>query len=303
MVKGNHDAGPFTDDPALFIDKLIKKFVRESPSNSFRDLEGGPFFDEPLVGFADGDDPIFQDYKTIIGHHHLTPKEALALDCQAKGIEANFSHVTVISFIMPISTATRLANRRETIVGSPEWNRTRWTGHDFIKELSRYIVSTLEGLGYKAVAPEVEEFHKVDLKEYTSNWSHRHMAYAAGLGTFGLTDGFLSPRGLAMRCGSVITDAVIPPTPRTYKDHYAACLLYQGKDCGRCIERCPAGAISENGHDKQKCSDYLNKGREIVKQLGRQGYIGHYAGCGLCQTGVPCEAGIPDDSWLTENPR
>ena len=156
----------------------------------------------------------------------------------------------------------------------------------------------LEEVGYLAAAPELEKFHKVDLKSFTSNWSHRHMAFAAGLGTFGLTDGFLNPKGMAMRCGSVVTDAVIQATPRRWNDPYGACLFYQHKECGRCIQRCPAGAISAKGHDKQKCSDYLGQGKEILKQLGREGYIGHYAGCGLCQTKVPCEAGIPTSASL-----
>jgi epoxyqueuosine reductase QueG len=61
------------------------------------------------------------------------------------------------------------------------------------------------------------------------------------------------------------------------------------------MERCPAGAITEQGHDKNKCRDFLlNKQKVILKELGREeGYIGRYLGCGLCQTKVPCEACIP----------
>jgi len=290
----------FSADPAGYIDHLIKEYVRHSPSNAMKDLGGGPFFDEPLVGFADGDDPIFQEYRKIIGPHHLTPLEALSLHYQSKDISGIANHATVISFIMPIAKATRIKQRQETKVGCLEWNRTRWAGQDFILELSRHIVSTLEGLGYQAVAPETGKFHKVEIRNFTSNWSHRHMAYAAGLGTFGLTDGFLNPKGMAMRCGSVVTDAIIRPTPRQWNNPYGACLFYQHEQCGRCITRCPAGAITSKGHDKQKCSDYLSRGKEIVQQLGREGYIGRYAGCGLCQTKVPCEAGIPTPASLED---
>ena len=300
MTTARLDAGSFNNDPALFIDRAVKDFVRDSPSNVLKDAGGGPFFDEPLIGFASGDDLIFEEYKRVIGPHHLTPREALSAFYQSKGINSVPAHATVISFIMPIAKATRMKQRRETKVGCLEWNRTRWTGQDFILELSRHVVSVLDGLGYHAVAPDAEKFHRVDMKAFTSNWSHRHMAFAAGLGTFGLTDGFLNPKGMAMRCGSVVTDAVIEPTPRKWSDPYGACLFYQNKECGRCITRCPAGAITAKGHDKQKCSDYLNYGREIVKQLGREGYIGHYAGCGLCQTKVPCESGIPTAASLEQ---
>jgi len=93
----------------------------------------------------------------------------------------------------------------------------------------------------------------------------------------------------------VVTDALIPPSPRIYKDHLANCLFYSDGSCRRCVERCPAGAISEQGHDKNKCLEFLfARQKEILKEMGREeGYIGRYLGCGLCQTEVPCEAGIP----------
>ena len=302
MSASKAGAGSFLDDPALFVERVIKDFVRDSQPSVLEEGRGGPFFDEPLVGFADGDDPLFQEYKKVIGPLHLAPREALDLYLESKGAAGNSARISVISFIMPIAKGTRLKQREETRVGCLEWNRTRWKGQEFVLALSRHVVSELESVGCRAVAPEAESFHKVDLKAYTSNWSHRHMAYAAGLGTFGLTDGFLSPVGMAMRCGSIVTDAVIKPTPRKWSDPHGACLFYQNEECGRCISRCPAGAITAKGHDKQKCSDYLGYGREIVKQLGREGYIGHYAGCGLCQTKVPCEAGIPSDASLADSP-
>jgi hypothetical protein len=54
-------------------------------------------------------------------------------------------------------------------------------------------------------------------------------------------------------------------------------------------------AVSEQGCDKNRCQEFLfARQKEIVKELRREeGYIGRYLGCGLCQTRVPCEAGIP----------
>jgi epoxyqueuosine reductase QueG len=288
----------FEADAATFVEKAIKEYIATSPINRFESLDDGRIFDEPLVGFADGDDVIFQDYKEIIGDFHLTPREALAKHLESKGSsQENPSSVNVISFILPITYETRLSLRKETMVPSLRWNHTRWHGQKLIDELSRYTVSLLEGFGYQAVAPELADVFKLKNlpSGYVSNWSQRHVAYAAGLGTFSLSDGFITPKGIAMRCGSVVTDARIPRSPRLYKDHLANCLFYNDGSCLRCAERCPAGAISEQGHDKNKCLEFLfTKQKDILRGLGRdEGYIGRYLGCGLCQTKVPCEAGIP----------
>jgi epoxyqueuosine reductase len=288
----------FEADAAVFLEKAIKEYAARSPGNRFESFDGGRIFDEPLVGFADGDDAIFKDYKAIIGDFHLTPREALEKHLESKvSSQERPAQVSVISSILPVTHETRLSLRKETAVPSLRWNHTRWHGQDFINELSRYVVSLLEGLGYQAVAPELADFFKLKNlpSGYASNWSQRHIAYAAGLGTFSLNDGFITPRGMAMRCGSVVTDARIAPSPRVYKDHFANCLFYSDGSCQRCAERCPAGAISEQGHDKNKCLEFLyTKQKEILKELGREeGYIGRYLGCGLCQTKVPCEARIP----------
>ena len=288
----------FEADPAAFVEKAIKGYATTSPGNRFDSFDCGCIFDEPLVGFADGDDAIFQDYKSIIGDFHLTPREVLEKHLESRiSIQKRPSQVSVISFVLPVTYETRLSLRKETVIPSLRWNHTRWHGQDFINELSGHVVSLLESLSYQAVAPELADFYKLrNLPSgFSSNWSQRHVAYAAGLGTFSLSDGFITPRGTAMRCGSVVTDVYLPPSLRACKDHLANCLFYSDGSCRRCAERCPAGAISEQGHDKNKCLEFLfTKQKKILEKLGREeGYIGRYLGCGLCQTKVPCEARIP----------
>jgi len=77
----------------------------------------------------------------------------------------------------------------------------------------------------------------------------------------------------------------LPTSPRTAKTPYSNCLFYVNSKCRACIPRCPAGAITEKGHDKVRCRDYQNDDIGYV----RQEYGVKVAGCGLCQTRVPCE--------------
>jgi len=47
-----------------FLVESIKAYVATSPLNRLTHIDNSPMWDEPLVGFADGDDPIFAVYKT-----------------------------------------------------------------------------------------------------------------------------------------------------------------------------------------------------------------------------------------------
>jgi epoxyqueuosine reductase len=291
----------FKANPSSFLEKTIKEYVAASPGNRLPSFSNEPIFDEPLVGFANGDDPIFSEYKEerIIGAFHYTPREILEKHLSSNGgSEQKPEHVSVISYVLPFTRKTRLSLRVETQVASVRWNHSRWLGQSLINELSLYLVSLLEKLGYQAVAPEQSTFYKVTglPDRPVSNWSQRHIAFAAGLGTFSLNDGFITAKGIALRCGSVVCNARITASRRLYNSHVANCLFYRESSCQRCMKRCPAGAISEKGHDKQKCRNFLeNVQKKLLKELGRENelYMGRYIGCGLCQTKVPCEAGIP----------
>ena len=271
---------------ARFIEDEIKAFVRTSPANRMPSDSDYLMFDEPLVGFADADDPIFTEYKTIIAPTHLTPREALAkaYHKRPKNLPTSLS---VISWVLPIAAETRESNRGQTSEPSRLWSYTRWYGEKFNDALRKHMVEIITGLKYMAVAPSLQSNFKTFTNEKGaySNWSERHIAYAAGLGTFSLSDGFITERGIAHRCGSVVTDLMLPVSPRMAKNSYSNCLFYVDGSCNACIARCPVGAITESGHDKIKCWEYLgSKLRYLLEK-----YNTGVAGCGLCQTKVPCE--------------
>ena len=284
------------ENPARYLHDEITAFVRQSQLNRLWRVDDGPIWDDPLVGFADGDDALFQEYKTIIGSYHLTPRELLqyAVDEFTEVANRSLEKVSVISWILPTAERIRESNRPEVREPSQMWVHARHYGEDFNDALRYHIVDLLVDAGYFAMTAPIGS---AVLKEYwtelpdspTSNWSERHAAYAAGLGTFSLNDALITPRGMAMRCGSVVTNLSLPPSPRPYENHVSNCLyLYEGS-CGECMARCPAGAITSEGHDKRKCYEYV---MEHVGHLKIR-YGVKITGCGLCQVGVPCEERIP----------
>ena len=260
----------------------IVSFVTRNPGNRLPDSDS-PYMDEPLVGFTSAADPIFADYKRIIGPFHLLPAELLP--------EA----ASVISWVLPIALAVRESNRKQADWPSREWALTRTHGEAVNAELRRHLVAWLEGLGHRAVAPQYsplwQEFGDTPVG-IASTWSERHAAYAAGLGTFSLSDGLITSRGIAHRCGSVITDLKLLPAGRSAADHRYNCLYHRNGSCGACIARCPVGAISFEGHDKHRCREFVYG---TVPQKLSEEYGVAQLGCGLCQTKVPCEAMIPPD--------
>jgi ferredoxin len=246
-----------------WIEDLIRDFIATSPQNTMKNSTEEAAWDDVLVGFASGSDSIWQQYKEYIGAFHWTPWEVFNQHCPQES--AGAEELTVISWVLPQRALVRKANRRE-----------------FNAALRKHVAKSLEQTGHAAIAPMlVSNWTIVNSQRfsYASSWSERHAAHAAGLGTF----------GLCMRVGSVVAKLSIEATPRPYSDHRAYCLYFDNGTCGKCIDRCPVRAITETGHDKEKCRQHLARSREYVKKTYKfEGY-----GCGLCQVGVPCEAGIP----------
>jgi ferredoxin len=279
----------FNKNPEHFLEKAIAGFVRKSPFNR-RKIDGGRYWEAPLVGFASGKDPLFRQYKKIIGRFHMTPKQIFEL---AFGKNNRGKELSVISWILPASDDIRRSNRKETRYPSLLWAHTRDFGEQFNVKLRNHVVSLLRKKGFKAVAP-MNSTHFRRLKSprvgFASNWSERHVAYACGLGAFGLSDGFITPKGKAIRIGSVVTDLPLKPSERPYLHHHANCLYFFNHTCKTCASRCPAGAITSKGHDKDKCREYTYG---VAFRDKKTEYGVTITGCGLCQTKVPCEFQIP----------
>jgi epoxyqueuosine reductase len=275
--------------------RTITEKVSGHPENSMEyPFYGEKLYDEPLVGFIAGDDPILAEYKKIIGPHHFTPEEIMAWQARKNGVAPPpASDLSVVSFILPVTRKTREENAGKTDWTSERWAQTRLNGEIFSQLMVREIVSTLMEKGVLAVSPDVTPlFNKKRYPRvgWASPWSHRHMAYAAGLGTFGMHNLLITEKGCAHRAGSFVVNLKLKPNRVRPKDIHAYCLQHQGRECLTCMKRCPAGAISrESGHDKETC---YRRTAGSIKHCNKNYHIFIY-GCGLCAAGVPCEKGIP----------
>jgi epoxyqueuosine reductase len=278
-------------DQGSWITDAIKDFVTQSPLNDMGLEERERIFDTPLVGFSSGADPLYDEYKSHIGSFYFTPLELFSKSFPDKEITAE--GLTVISWIIPSTAVTRKEQSLQKRYPSERWARTRDLGEQFNNAIRKHVVELLEAADITAVASLLApHWARYSEGPYApcSNWSERHAAYAAGLGTFGLCDGLITPVGKAVRIGSVIAAVQIPPSTRPYDNHHAYCLHFTENICRKCIPRCPVKALSEEGHEKNRCMQYVEHtmNKYIKEEYGLETYA-----CGLCQCNVPCMDKIP----------
>ena len=263
---------------------------RQVPGNVLRPTDqilpqyvGTALFDAPLVGFGAADDALFDRFKKpeVIGPWHMSPAEWLP------------GARTVVSLFFPMSMAVIESNRAAVEKASMLWVYARIEGQAFICAYTEAMCSWFRAQGREVCGPcidprfekvvagqGIEGYPEINNKTFGSRWSERHAAFVCGLGTFGLSKGLITGCGIAGRFTSVIITAPLAADERPYTEVYEYCTR-----CGVCARRCPAGAISlENGKDHLKCGSFVEASKVI--------YNPRY-GCGLCQTKVPCEHGIP----------
>ena len=273
------------------IKEIIDSFITSSPQNRLKMGCGLRIWDRPLIGFSAGDDPLYEFLKEDIGSFMWTPLEAFRL--AFPGLSIKGESVSVISWVLPQTKETREEQWREGEYPCEKWARARVLGEALNDGLREHVVAFLQGCGIRAAGPVLlPSWSRRNSPKYglASSWSERHVAFVSGLGTFGLSDGLITEKGKAVRFGSVLAGVPLHPDKRPYSHHQEHCLFFSEGICGTCAKRCPAGAISKLGHDKEACRSYIRRVTRpyVQKQYGLQGNA-----CGLCQVGVPCEKEIP----------
>ncbi len=233
---------------------------------------------DPLFAVADACDPLFMELKTQVGPTHLLPQDLLA---GAK---------SVICYFLPLASKIGRSNKR----GEPcsdQWAFAYLETNQLIKDLNSHIQGELTRKEYlAAVTPAT---HNFDKKTLLSNWSHRHIAVIAGLGTMGLNRMLITDQGCCGRLGSFVTDMPLTPTPRSA---VSACLHLYNESCLQCIKNCPQGALQEKQFDRHKCYEMLLQNADIHKEKG------FADACGKCVSYVPCSFTNPVKKLLAKKP-
>ena len=268
------------------IENFIVRLVNESDGNHVSedialspDLASMRMYSFPTVGVAACGDKYFKKFKEtgVVGPHFILPEEWLP------------GARSVISVFFSLSDRVLESNRATVGWPSDEWLHARFEGQQFINGAMNALKEELARQGYDSVVPSSDPRFSMSTGRgsaecsgmpYTSVWSERHVAYACGLGTFGLSKGLITKRGMAGRFGSAVTTIALTPTPRGYSGIYEYCVM-----CGACVKNCPVGAITiKEGKNHRQCDDFIMRTKK--KHSPRYG-------CGKCQVAVPCERKRP----------
>jgi len=244
-----------------FIKNFVQKYKIENETSSN--------WEEPLVAFANANDPLFLKLKTAISETHKLPTDLLE---DAK---------TVISYFIPFQKEIALSNAGAKN-SSKEWAIAYIETNKLIAALNNCLSQELEKANFKSVI--LPPTHNFDKGRLISDWSHKHIAFIAGLGNFGLHQMLITEKGCCGRLGSLITNTKIEPTRRPDKEF---CLYKYDQSCQKCVENCVFSALKMDSFDRQKCYDScLSNGRLYAK-------LGLADCCGKCVCVVPCSFSNP----------
>ena len=116
------------EDLSAWIRSAIEDFVA-SPENSLQNKNNEAAWEKPLVGFSQGDDPLYEEIKKLIGPFYWDPADVFK--AAFPDTEATAHELTVIAWILPQTRATRMESRKETHYPSERWARSRKFGEEF----------------------------------------------------------------------------------------------------------------------------------------------------------------------------
>jgi len=282
----------------------IEYLFKFSESNRLPEsFEHVRIFDLPLIGIAPGEDGLYSRFKVVVGPEHLAPIELWQKNNMPKTAHDGES-LLVVSIIFPFTERIRSESLHAVKIPADFYCFARNFAIGFMAEVVRTGIRFLEEHGYHGIGgmynPVYQMIASQDPPRLYSNWSERHMAFAAGLGTFSLHDGFISEKGCNIRIASILTDAPFEATPRKTEDPYGNCLYYTRGICRECEKRCPGEAIDQKGHNILKCLKTVKEIEAHVnerfgpvfkpdhKRMNGVDSISYPVGCAFCQFGTPC---------------
>ena len=233
------------------------------------------FWEPPLLAALNADHPLIPGLKRSVSPSHLLPDELLP---GAK---------SVVIFFVPLADRI-IESNLEGEAASEEWALSYVVTNSLLGFISDEVEKTLVSHGF--LAAKIKAAHNFDKETLMSRWSHRHLAWIAGLGSFGLNNILITSKGCCGRLGSLVTDADCGALGihAAYGPTNEKCLNKINGTCGLCRKKCPVGAYGEDGKfDRHKCHEACLKNVELHKSIGRADV------CGKCLVGLPCSKDMP----------
>ena len=191
----------------------------------------------PLIGFASSDrweDPPFRPW--------------MPSEFYPQNVMPGTRSVIVIGLpvILPILETTP----------SVQYHELYKTMNGLLDQYAYRISLFLENEGNSAVGITRDGYASLEVlrERPVAAFSHRHAAYLAGLGTFGVNNTLLTRRyGPRVRFASVLTNAELEPDPVI---NGTLCI-----HCMRCVAHCPVQAIEAGDYpehliDKGRCTEH-----------------------------------------------
>ena len=244
------------------IEKLVTDYVER-----YREENELPMlWRTPLVGYADAKDPYIQDLPKIVTEVHKLPQDFME------------NPSVVISYFIPFTKELAKTNVGvEGNAASEEWARAYGITNTMMARLNEYLAEEIRKLGGRAAVPEGVGMLEDIVK---SNWSQRHLAYAAGLGTFGINNMLITEKGCCGRYNSIVADIPVEPGHRKEQEN---CMYKSRGLCKKCVKNCFSGALTVDGFDRHKCYETCKKNEAVFG----------VDVCGKCDTDIPCAFTAP----------
>ena len=238
------------------ITELVREYVKAYPAEN-----GTPqMWRTPLVGFADVNDPYIRALPEIVDKSHQMPENLME------------NPNVIISYFIPFTKELAQGNVGiQNNAASESWADAYKITNTMMAKLNTYLAEELVKMGHRAAVSNAV----MDYEILKSNWSHRHIAYAAGLGTFGINNMMITKDGCCGRYNSIVANIPVEPDHHLTEEN----CLYKSKGiCKKCVENCFTGALTTDGFDRKKCFEACEKNMKLYG----------VDVCGKCVTNIPC---------------
>lgn len=224
-----------------------------------------------MIAYANAFDNEFIKLKELVSPTHALPHDFLS------------NAQTVVTYFIPFNDDIVKSNINDRY-SSKEWSIAYIETNKLILDLNTFIKAELEKLGFNSnIIPAT---HNFDTKKLISDWSHRHAAVIAGLGTFGINNMLITDKGCCGRVGSFITNMKLEFTQKKKTEN---CLYKSMNICRKCVDKCVNDSLKIDSFDRHKCYEMCLINDKFHSDLGIVDV------CGKCLVGLPCSEKNPSN--------